>query len=273
MDKFSAARLDAEQRFARGWRPANLLGSENVKLRKAEKMNWRGMGLSLSPANISGYEVCASRSPECTKHCIFTSGRGDDRFVLRDGVQRAWMGRIFRTLWLMRDRTSFMDKLYREIALNRDAAIRLNVFSDWQWERQSLTISEKRAEKYGTEAGVFANVFDVFPEVQFYDYTKHQKRMFRGRPSNYHLTFSLHETNRAQALEVLNAGMNVAAVMTGSTGTLFGYPVIDGDEHDLRFLDPTPSVVGLKAKGSLKQDQLKEMVYAPDTETYLFEAA
>ena len=30
-----------------------------------------------------------------------------------------------------------------------------------------------------------------------------------------------------------------------------GHKVIDGDDHDLRFLDPTPVVVRLKPKGSL----------------------
>jgi len=35
-------------------------------------------------------------------------------------------------------------------------------------------------------------------------------------------------------------------------GTMFGHPIIDGDEHDLRFLDPAPVVVGLRPKGSLR---------------------
>jgi hypothetical protein len=30
--------------------------------------------------------------------------------------------------------------------------------------------------------------------------------------------------------------------------------VIDGDEHDLRFLDPKNSIVGLLAKGKAKKD-------------------
>jgi hypothetical protein len=32
--------------------------------------------------------------------------------------------------------------------------------------------------------------------------------------------------------------------------TLWGYPVIDGDGNDLRFLDPAPCIVALKAKGA-----------------------
>ena len=33
-----------------------------------------------------------------------------------------------------------------------------------------------------------------------------------------------------------------------------GFPVINGDENDLRFLDPKGVVVGLKAKGKAKTD-------------------
>ncbi|SNT40033.1 hypothetical protein SAMN04488078_11405 [Antarctobacter heliothermus] len=72
--------------------------------------------------------------------------------------------------------------------------------------------------------------------------------------------------NTHQARAVLAAGMNVAAVVDSLEGTLFGFPIIDGDEHDLRFLDPSPCVVGLKAKGSLRSSETKEMVY--DTNQY-----
>jgi hypothetical protein len=34
-----------------------------------------------------------------------------------------------------------------------------------------------------------------------------------------------------------------------------GVPVIDGDETDLRFLDPPGVVVGLSAKGTAKMDE------------------
>jgi len=244
MDIYDNARREAEARFVAGWRPQKLLSNENVKLRKSSKKNWKGLGLSLAPADISGWEVCASRSPECTKHCIFTSGRGAEHFVRRDGSNPIWMGRIFRTIWFFRARDEFMAQLRKEISRNQDAAIRLNVFSDWQWERQ------------------FPEIFRDFPDTQFYDYTKHHKRMFRDRPSNYHLTFSLHENNEHYAREVLRAGMNVAAITDEIGGSLFGFPVIDGDDHDLRFLDPSPCVVGLRAKGSLKKDPDKEMVYA-----------
>jgi hypothetical protein len=37
--------------------------------------------------------------------------------------------------------------------------------------------------------------------------------------------------------------------------TYLGRPVIDGDEHDLRFLDPSGVVVGLRAKGKARKQR------------------
>jgi hypothetical protein len=243
MDTIQLAWAEAQSRYDSGWRPARLLG-DNTKLSKAEKFGKRTLGLSLAPAEVSGYEVCASRSDACTQHCIFTSGRGVMFPVM-------WP-RIFRNIWFFKDRGGFLDQLFKEVRANQDASIRLNVFSDWMWERQRHR--EHRS------------IMEAFPNVQFYDYTKHFKRMFRPRPENYHLTFSLHEGNGHQAQQVLDAGMNVAAVVSSLEGNLFGYPVFDGDEHDLRFMDPHPAVVGLKAKGSLKTSLEREMIYDPTFE-------
>lgn len=224
----------AQSRLAEGWRPQRLLAGENLKLAKSHKKGWKGLGLSLAPARISGYETCASRSAECTQHCIFMAGKGPLFSV-------QW-GRIARTLWFFEDRKTFLDRLMLEIDRNQEAAIRLNVFSDIMWER------------------IAPEIFTTFPKVQFYDYTKHFKRMFKERPPNYHLTYSLSEENEEQARQVLQAGFNISAVLKCSSGTLWGYDVIDGDEHDLRFLDPTPCIVGLAAKGTLRKAE-SGMIY------------
>lgn len=213
----------AAKRFDEGFRAQRLLSTENVKLLKGE---FTVHGLSLAPAATSGMEVCASRSPECTDHCIFTSGRG--RFF-----STRW-GRIAKTMWFFRDRDSFMKKLDRE--LDRAEIARLNVFSDWQWERQ------------------FPWLFEKHPDVQFYDYTKHLARMFRPRPVNYHLTFSVTETTKDDdVLRLLDAGHSVAVVVDRKDGQLWGRDITDGDEDDFRFLNAPGSVIGLTPKGSLKK--------------------
>ncbi|HEX4545754.1 MAG TPA: hypothetical protein VH110_05300 [Candidatus Acidoferrum sp.] len=97
-----------------------------------------------------------------------------------------------------------------------------------------------------------------FPEVGFYDYTKHPKPYLRVRP-NYHLTFS-HDgpENVPACMDALAHDVNVAVVFGVRNSeplpeTWNGYQVIDGTLHDLRFLDPKGVVVGLRPKGRAKK--------------------
>jgi hypothetical protein len=113
-------------------------------------------------------------------------------------------------------------------------AFRLNGTSDIAWEKYDIIQS--------------------FPDVQFYDYTK-----VRGRKvshlKNYHLTFSKADGNDMDVRLALSAGMNVAVVFKVVPSTYMGRKVINGDETDLRFLDESSVVVGLKAKGKAKKDE------------------
>jgi hypothetical protein len=108
--------------------------------------------------------------------------------------------------------------------------------------------------------GRWANFFEAFPGVRFWDYTKHSERMEWDIP-NYSLTFSRAETlaNKLASMRVLQAGRNVAAVFGTKKGQPLpdswnGHPVIDGDVTDFRFTDPAGVVVGLRAKGSARKD-------------------
>ena len=103
-------------------------------------------------------------------------------------------------------------------------------------------------------------IFQLFPNVQFYDYTKIKKRAIKHAeglmPKNYHLTFSQNEANQNDSLEVLKRGGNIAVVFRNKLPEFYkGFKVVNGDEHDLRFTDPANVVVGLKAKGLAKTDQ------------------
>jgi hypothetical protein len=218
---------------------------------KAAKSMARGVMtfvLHLAPARLSSFEVCPGRSAGCSLACLNTAGRGQ--------FDAAQAGRILRTKWFFENRAAFMARLELEIGRARryagardfDLAIRLNATSDIAWHRVAY------AEH--------ASIIHAFPDVQFYDYTKVAKRLTREQlPSNYHLTFSLSEDNDIAARGVLAAGRNVAVVFRDKavrarymeTGFL-GASVIDGDQTDLRFLDPAGVVVGLYAKGKAKTD-------------------
>ena len=190
--------------------------------------------LHLLPASASGYNVCPFASPGCINACLNISGRS-----AFDGAQEA---RRRRTLLFFQDRAEFWHRLTADIDTlerrarrsGRPVAVRLNGTSDIAWER--LTMPDGRT------------IIDRYPAAQFYDYTK---RPGRTTPPNYHLTFSLSEINRVDAAAELARGHNVAVVFKGATlpDRCMGAPVIDGDASDLRYLDPAPVVVGLRAKG------------------------
>jgi len=218
-----------------------LLSQVNVKLQKNEKVGYLTTGLSLAPTNISGYNVCPMASKGCRDACLNLAGMG----VFKN-VQAA---RIAKTKMFFEKRDEFMAMLVKEIASfvrkagrkGLEAAIRLNVFSDVVWEDILVGDTNK-------------NIFETFPEVTFYDYTKIADRMFKTLPANYSLTFSKSELKKSweTCVKVLKSGGNVAAVFSGSflPNRYMGFKVVDGDKSDARFLDDGKGVIfGLKPKG------------------------
>ena len=196
--------------------------------------------LNLAPADLSGYNVCPMASQGCKSACLHTAGNP----VFQAQKDK---GRINRARFYMQDRDKFMTQLTRELVNfvkwcdknKKIGVVRLNTTSDVSWENY--------------------NLFEKFPMLQFYDYTKIQKRALkfaRGEyPPNYHLTYSLNEDNYDKAVEVLNEGGNIAVVFRKDLpDTFMGKKVVNGDLHDLRYLDPKNVVVGLKAKGKAKTD-------------------
>ena len=158
-------------------------------------------------------------------------------------IQKA---RIRKTQYFFEARDYFMQDLYEDIEKAiRFAArkgltpvFRLNGTSDLSWEK--YTIHDK-------------TIFDMFPTVQFYDYTKILGRKV-AQYKNYHLTFSRADGNDADVARAIEQGLNIAAVFDHMPETYMGLPVINADDTDLRFLDPKGCVAGLKAKGRAKKD-------------------
>lgn len=216
-----------------------MLLSQNAKLEKANGTEWLNLGLSLSPAGLSGKQFCPHRSAGCELACINTSGRGQ--------MKNVQDSRLKKSRYFIENRTAFLAELKADIASalrkadkkGMRLAVRLNVFSDLPWH----------------------NLIDMaeFPRVQFYDYTPNAARMIEfieGKlPSNYHLTFSRKENNQSQVELISSMGGNVAVVFDKLPATYLNKPVIDGDKTDLRFLDPANIIVGLKVKGKGKKDE------------------
>ncbi len=223
-----------------------LLTVGNPKLLKGQKQGYLSSVLHLAPADLSGKNTCPKATAGCKAACLNTAGRGG---IFKKGettnvIQQA---RIRKTKAFFENRQAFLNELTVEIIKTIKSAekknlipvFRLNGTSDIAWEKYEVANGK--------------NIFQMFPDVQFYDYTKIVGRKVSHIP-NYHLTFSKADGNDMDVRLAASNGMNVAAVFHKLPETYIGRPVINGDETDLRFLDPKGVIVGLKAKGKAKKD-------------------
>ena len=232
-----------------------LLSTGNPKVLKGMSQGYNTYILHLAPANLSGYETCAKRTLGCTDACLNLAGRGG-MFKRGENTNVIQQARIRKTKMFFENRVEFMATLVKDIELaikqskkmDLVPVFRLNGTSDLAWEKYEVVRNGK----------LFRNIFTAFPEVQFYDYTKILGRKVKEY-SNYQLTFSAADGNDPDVLKAMNEGLNVAVVF-GIKKTLpmpvdyLSRPVFNGDESDLRFLDPKGVIVGLYAKGKAKKD-------------------
>lgn len=216
----------------------------STKVIKGNKLGFRTAILYLAPYTMSGTNVCANAGlAKCFNACLKSAGRG--------AMQTVEMSRLRKTLFFLQYRDEAIAMIKNEIAVFEKRAakqnfvllVRLNGTSDLRWEN------------YG--------IMQAFPNVQFYDYTKLANR--KNVPANYDLTFSysgVPEFQKQVDLAV-NAGMRLAVVfrkrdtvehMLANGETFHGMPVVDGDDTDVRHIDPQASAVALYAKGAAKRD-------------------
>jgi hypothetical protein len=222
-----------------------LLSPYNFKSPLGEARGYLTAMLYLAPhTEAGGKSLCPHSTEACREGCLFTAGRGK--------TPRVYNARVRRSKLLLDDRPAFLRALVSDLEIMQAAAakhrlklaIRLNGTSDVLWERDRL---------HG------ASLFELFPEATFYDYTR-TPLMHRHVPPNWRLVFSLADAPLQEAVEHLAKGISVAAVVPleekpAPGAFLFGrereVAIIDGDEDDLRFLDPPGALVLLKPKGRL----------------------
>jgi len=228
-----------------------LLSTGNPKILKGLKQGYNTYILHLAPANLSGFETCPKRTAGCTAACLNTAGRGG-MFKKGETTNAIQQARIRKTKMFFENRGAFMLQLYLDIKkaikqsekLGLIPVFRLNGTSDIAWE------------KYEVQDG--KNIFQMFPDNIFYDYTKILGRKVKNI-SNYSLTFSAADGNDLDVVRAIKEGYNVATVFgikknSPMPESYNGLPVFNGDDSDLRFLDPKGVVVGLYAKGKAKKD-------------------
>ena len=225
---------------------------DSLKVRKSRKLGYLTAIVYLAPELESivygGMNACFFASPGCAIACL-----GRHAGHLRSSS--SYNARAWKTLLWLFYPEAFKSLLLREVYNLRNLAIhqglvpsvRMNGASDVAWERK------------------FRVMFDTFPDVVFYDYSKVAARVLSPKlPPNYHLTFSRSEKNEPDCLRVLKAGKNVAivfsdlakAIRTGwrPWGQTTVYKVWSGDETDARPTDKTGGIVGLSIKGDVRDD-------------------
>lgn len=253
------------------YRPSSLLSvGVDAKTIKGEKYGYLTGILYLAPADLSGVNLCSMADlAGCKFGCLNMAGRGQF-----NSVQKA---RLNKTRYFLESRHEFMFDLVRDIEklirkaekLNLIPVVRLNGTSDIRWECESFEFEFMNNKRR------VVNIFEMFPEVQFMDYTKIANR--KDIPSNYDLTFSFSgaDTFKKYNKQAINSGKRMAVVFRTSEEIpeyFEGMQVVNGDESDLRFLDPQGVVVALYAKGRARKDSSGFVVDALKYSTIKLEA-
>lgn len=221
-----------------------LLGIDgNAKTVKGQKQGYMTGILYMIPNDT----ICpASKIAGCREGCLVSAGRGV--------MSPVKVARAKKTESYNADKDAFYAQLRVECAalVKRAAkkgmipAVRLNGTSDID----------------------HTDFIASMPHIQFYDYTKRIDivRKAKSMP-NYHVTFSYSAKARyaKHVKEALELGASIAVIFRNKSLPEFfmGLPVINGDETDLRFLDKGQVVVGLYAKGKMKNDTSGMVVDLP----------
>jgi hypothetical protein len=229
-----------------------LLSTGNPKILKGIAQGYNTYILHLAPSTLSGKNTCPKATPGCIAACLNTAGRGG-MYKKGENTNVIQQARIRKTNLFYSGREAFFNQITKDIQsaiaqskrLGLTPVFRLNGTSDIAWEKYTVG-----------DTGL--TIFQLFPEVRFYDYTKILGRKFKHIP-NYTLTFSAADGNDADVKQAILEGYNIAVVFgikktEPMPATYMGRPVFNGDESDLRFLDPKGVVVGLYAKGKAKKD-------------------
>lgn len=225
--------------------------NQDTKTIKGLKKGYLTGIMYLAPYTLGGKNLCPfAKAAGCINACLNTAGRG-----IFNSVQNA---RLNRTKLYHSDINAFMNQLAVEIhALKKTAiknglipVIRLNGLSDIEFE--NIRFNYKFIGKKLNNV----TIFEIFSDLQFYDYTKNPNR--DQLPKNYDLTFSYSNKPEFKKFNeiAIKKGLRIAAVFSDQNipSYFLNRQVLNGDESDLTFLAPKNIILGLYAKGKAKKD-------------------
>ena len=204
------------------------------KVEKGKKENFQTLILYLSAGKNAGKDVCSFASTGCRLACLV--GSGHSLIEKRAGKHVIDVSRIVKTWLTVYRKEIASDVLKHEIRLASARA-------------------ERKGHKFavrlnGTSDLDFYEIYQSFPQVQFYDYTKNPERV---PLPNYHLTFSYSQANKARLKHYKQAQARGQAIAFPVRSDEFEQAcnLVDCfsmDTTDLRFLDKAGKYGILKAK-------------------------
>lgn len=223
---------------------------DSPKAIKAQGFGYLNAIHYMAPSDLAGVgNLCSHASPACIALCLGEHSGQAGMVKHDDDMNSVRLSRREKARRFMKERKAYMVDVVRSIELAEIKAqklglklcVRMNGSTDIAWEGIAC-------ERDGV---TYRNLMSAFPHIQFVDYTKNHMRLSRQLPVNYHLTLSRTERNDEKVVTIVSSGIaNAAVVFQTVPSTWHGLPVIDGDEHDLRHLDPKGVIVGLTPKGS-----------------------
>jgi len=233
------------------------LWSVSTKTEKSVKLGLADISLVLY---LKPGVFCPKATEACLAGCL---GDTSGHLAMPNGnAQRAMLR---RSKWYIEDRKAFQDALVAEAcdivrswkrANGRTprVLVRLNGTSDLPWDATRLDL--RRA-------------LSGDADLRFYEYTKkwEQHRRFtldwaeKAHAAVFACVAVLSRHENTKDYEILDAcerGYTVAVVFSTKAGhplpeTYLGLPVVDGDLHDDRTVDPVGVIVGLRAKGAMRK--------------------
>lgn len=228
----------------KSYKPVKNLLSPGATNTKTAKNDLETFILYMAPADqVIGLNLCPFASPGCKASCLYSAGRGKFSNVQESRINKSKFWGYNREAFYIQLANELLKIHDKAIKQNKQIAVRLNGTSDID-----------HLDLLRRYSGIdFLETF--YENLLFYDYTKNYNHIKKYLGSTYKITFSRSETNELDAYRILKDGGNVAIVFADELPeTWNGFPVINGDETDLRYFDPINVVVGLKAKGDAKKD-------------------
>lgn len=301
-DIFSESAKTAKSEFWGYWTPALYMLSGTVAESGRDLCPFASDGCRLNCLLVSGQrEMKAHTALEVTERLRSARKALGDPTVL--SLLRTYAYRFAKEEFMEVLKEQIYKEGVRAVKLGLHYAIRLNATSDLPWENEGVIQEFPEVPFYDyTKIPHRAMRFAQSQAPEYFDNLPYDEFIAANPPvpwpSNYMLNFSYSEVNLAWCLILLKMGVNVVIPFTAPFSgrenrapwefdpegpehasalkswkgllpkTCFGYPVIDGDAYDIRFIDnhywskrlgtKPPFIVGLRVKGHYQRRNMHE---------------